>query len=107
MRPITVSQTGAGSTAVIPIDQYLNPTTIALGVVVDGTVTFTVEYTYDDCFASDFNPATATWFPITGLTAGSANADAALTAPPRAVRLTVTAGAGTATLTLVQAGAIS
>jgi len=107
MRPITYSITGVGDGAVIPIDIYQNPTTISLGVVVSGTITFTVQYTYDNVFDPNFNPATATWFAVTGLTAGSANADAALTAPPHGVRMITTAGTGTATLTLTQAGVMA
>ena len=106
MRPIRISVTGVGNGDVIPIDQYLNPTTIALGVTVDGTITYTVRYTYDDVFDPNFTPAGAEWFDVTGLAAQSANADAALTAPPSAVQLITSAGTGTATLNLLQAGLI-
>jgi hypothetical protein len=104
MRPITVSVTGVGSSQPIPIDQYQSPANIALGVVVQGTITFQVQHTYDDVFAPSYNPASGTWFNHPTLT-GSANADSNYAFPPRAVRLTNTAGTGVSTLTLVQAGA--
>lgn len=106
MRPIYSSVTGVGNGDVIPVDQYLSPTNISLGVTVSGTITYTVEYTYDDVFDPAFDPGTASWFDVTGLAGQTADADAALTAPPRAVRIRTTAGTGTATLALIQAGAI-
>lgn len=106
MRPIYSTVTGVANGQVIPIDQYLNPTNIALGVTVSGTITYTVEYTYDDVFDPAFNPATAAWFDVTGLVGLTVDGDAALTAPPRAVRIRTTAGTGSATLAVIQAGLI-
>lgn len=104
MRPVTVVADGTTpNSAVVPIDQYIAPTNIAMGVVVSGTVTFQVQHTYDDPFAEDFDPATAVWFNHPTLT-GSANADSNYAFPPRAVRITRTAGTGSATMTLVQSG---
>ena len=106
MRPIRVSLTGSPEVSTpIVIDQYLGPTNIALGVQVSGTITYTVQHTYDDPFAVGFNPATAVWFNHSTLSAQTTNAESNYAYPPRAVRLTTTAGTGTATLTLVQSGA--
>ena len=107
MRPIYDTVSGAPTNGtVIPLDIYLDGE-VALGVVVTGTITFTVEYTYDDVWDENFNPATATWFSVTGLTGGSADADAVLTAPPRAVRIRTTAGTGSAVLAVIQSGLLS
>ena len=107
MRPVRVTTSGVSVSPPIPIDQYLDPTNIGLGVVINGAVTYTVEHTFDDVFATDFNPATATWFPHPTLQSQSASMDGNLAFPPTAVRLNQTAGAGSAILNLIQAGAVS
>ncbi|MEN9419826.1 MAG: hypothetical protein RI988_3447 [Pseudomonadota bacterium] len=104
MRPVTVSQTGIGSSAVVPMDIALNPFNVGVAVKVTGTVTYTVEHTFDDVFAANFTPASATWFPHTTLASLSANAVSNYAFAVRGIRITVTAGTGTAALTLVQSG---
>jgi hypothetical protein len=106
MRPIYSTVTGVANGDVIPLDIYLDGE-VALGVDVTGTITFTVEYTYDDIWDEAFNPATATWYAVTGLTGGSADADAVLSAPPRAVRIRNSAGTGSARLVVIQSGLIT
>jgi len=97
---------GVGGSIPIPIDQYLNPTNIGLGVTVNGTVNVTVQHTFDDVFSVD--PSTVlVWFDHPTLAGETADADGNLAFPPRAVRLLTNSGAGTAVLTLVQAGAVS
>ena len=101
MRQIVVSQTGAGSSNAIPIDIHGRPE-ISLQVVVSGTVNYTVQQTLDNPFTT-----TPTWFdhPDTNLVAATANKQGNYAYVPAAVRLTVNSGSGTATLTVVQAGA--
>ncbi|HUW44642.1 MAG TPA: hypothetical protein VMW50_02490 [Dehalococcoidia bacterium] len=105
MRPVRVTTSGVSVSPVIPIDQYLSPTNIGLGVDVTGAVTYTVEHTFDDVFAVDFVPATATWFPHPTLAGLLVDADGNYAFPPTGVRLNQTAGAGSAILNLIQAGA--
>jgi hypothetical protein len=109
MRPVRVVVSIVGVSSVIPIDQYLNPTNIGLGVIITtGPATYTVEHTFDDVFDPAFNPGTATWFPHPTLIAQTVNKDSNYAAPPRGVRLNVTAlTAGSVSLTLIQAGAVS
>lgn len=107
MRTVRVSTSGISTSEVIPIDQYLNPTNIGLGVDITGTATVTVEHTFDDVFDENFNPATATWYPHPTLQNITADADGNIAFPPTGVRLNQTAGAGSAVLSLVQAGATS
>jgi hypothetical protein len=107
MKPVTLSQTGVGSSQVIPIDVYLGPTSIGLGVIITGTVNTTVQHTFDNIWASDYDPLTGNWFDHPTLNSLTADADGNYDKPPRAVRLTNNSGAGTATLQLVQAGAVS
>jgi hypothetical protein len=107
MRPVTVSQTGVGSSTVVIPDYMLNPFNIGVAVKVTGTVTYTVEHTFDDVFATTFSPASATWFSHTTLASLSANAVSNYAFAVRGIRVTVTAGSGTASLTLVQSGVAS
>jgi len=104
VRPVTVSVTGVGSSSVIPVDHYASTSTIALAVVVSGTVTYTVQHTFDDVFASTFVPASATWIDHATLAAQTTTKDGNYAYPPRAVRVTNTAGTGTSTLILNQVG---
>jgi len=107
MRPVRVSTSGISVSPVIPIDQYLNPTNIGLGVDITGVATVTVEHTFDDVFAEDFNPATAVWFPHPTLAGIAVDSDGNYAFPPAGIRLNQTLGAGSATLNVIQAGATS
>ena len=104
MRPVVLSVTGVGNSVPDPLDHYLTPFNVSLAVVVTGTITYTVQYTYDDVFAPTYNPATGNWLPHPSLTAQTATKDSNIAYPVRAVRLTTSAGTGTATLTDSQAG---
>lgn len=101
MRPTTTAKTGSGSTAWVPLDTHKNPFNVSLAVVVSGTVNYTVELTYDNIQDSAVTP---TAFAHGTLAAQTANATGTITAPVRAIRLTVNSGSGTATLTIQQAG---
>lgn len=94
-----------GGSIPIPIDIYLDPTSIGLGIVVTGTVDVTVQHTFDDPFA---DPSTIlAWFDHPTLVNVAANDDGNLAFPPRAVRLLTNSGVGTAEFDLVQAGAVA
>lgn len=99
MKVQIVSKTGAGSTSPIVINTNTNPCNIGFGVIVSGTVDYTVQHTFDD-------PATGftTWFPHPTIATQSTNKDGNYAFPVTGIRLTVNSGGGTATLKLVQAG---
>ena len=101
MRSITVSQTGAGSTAAIPMDTYRNPFHVGMGVVISGTVNYSVQHTFDNIFDSSVTP---NWFDHPTLETQTVGGDGNYAFPVSAIRLTVNSGAGSATLTLIQAG---
>lgn len=86
------------------MDQYQSPFNVGLGVAVTGTVTYSVQHSFDDVYASNYNPATATWFTHPDVSGETTNADANYAFPVAAIRLAVTAGTGTATLTVLEAG---
>lgn len=110
MRPISVTVLDVNVSDPIPLDVYANPTTVALAVRVTGTgVTCAVEHTFDDIWASTFDPSTADWNDHSELAALSADADGNYAFCPRAIRLNVSAAddaASGATLTVVQSGGI-
>jgi len=107
MRPIRVTVGSQTASATIPLDTYADPFNVGLAVVLSAgaSLTYTVQHTFDDVYANDFNPATATWFPNAALTDKIASSDGNYAYPITATRLNVTIWtSGTATLTVVQAG---
>ena len=81
----------SGVTAPVPMDQYISPFNVSIAIVPAGTATYTVQHTFDNPFASDFNAATATWFAHPDLTSESGNNDGNYAFPVRAIRLNISA----------------
>ncbi len=104
MRPVTYTLTGAGASGVYAPDNYISPFNVALSVLVSGTVNYTVQYTFDNVFATDYNPATGNWVDHPSLTAQTTTKDSNIAYPAQGVRLVVNSGSGTAKLTAIQAG---
>ena len=102
MRPISVTVTGIGVSAPIPMDINQNPFNAGVGCAISGTATYTVEHTFDDVWSPTFVPASATWFPNSGLTAKTVNSDGNYAFAVRAVRLNVAASTGAVTMKVVQ-----
>jgi len=107
-RPVVVLITANGATVVysrtVPLNTYGNPFNVGLAVAVTGTITYTVEHTFDQVFAANFNPDNATWYDTTNLTGLSAKQDGNYAFSATGVRIKSTAGSGTATLTIIQSG---
>lgn len=99
MKLQTVSQTGAGSSSALVVNTNTNPCNVGIGVLVTGTVNYTVQHTFDDP-ASGFS----TWFSHPSLVSLAANADGNYAFPITGVRITVNSGSGTAQMKFVQAG---
>jgi hypothetical protein len=99
MKVQTVSKTGTGSTSALVMNTNISPFNVGFGVLVTGTVDYTVEHTFDD-------PAIGftTWFPHPTVATESTNQDGNYAFPVTGIRLTVNSGGGTATLKLIQAG---
>ena len=109
MRPVRVALSNAvGVTPPVPLDINQSPfaVSIAVSLSAGASLTYTVEHTYDDIYAQDFNPSTAVWFSQTSLTTKAVAAEGNYTYPVRAVRLSLVAPStsGTATMTVIQAG---
>lgn len=105
VQSVTVSDAslGAKSSAPISVDWNQNPFNIGIGCIVTGTVSYTVEHTFDDNSSPTWNPAAATWFPNTGITTKTANQDGNYAFAVSAVRLTLLSGTGSVTMRLLQA----
>lgn len=101
MRPIVISKTGAGSSSIVPLDTYRNPFNVSIGVVVSGTVDYTIQHTYNDVQNSAVTP---TWYSQSSLTGKTANADGYYTFAVTAVKILVNSGTGSATATIIQSG---
>jgi hypothetical protein len=100
MRQQIVTKTGTGSSPVIATDTYISPFNVGFGVVVTGTVNYTVQHTFD-------NPQTVaspTWFSHPTVAAATTSQDGNYAFPVAAIKVLVNSGAGTATMTLIQAG---
>ena len=92
MKVTTVAQTGVGQSSTIPT-QGADVFNVGFGVVVSGTVTYTVQHTFDG----------VNYFNHEDLVDKVDNQDGNYAFPVANIRLDVTAGAGTATLTSIQA----
>ena len=99
MRPQIFSITGVGTSAWIPLDYRQNPFNVGFGVVVNGTITYDIEHTFDDVLQPDTTP---TAFKHASLVAQTANKDGNYAFPIKAIRINNTAGTGTTTVTLLQ-----
>lgn len=101
MRPIVLTTTGVSTSSVAPMDTYQTPFNVGFGVTITAPATFTVQHTFDDIFDSSVTPV---WFSHPSVAGLSANADGNYAFPVRAIRLNQSAGAGSAKLTIIQAG---
>ena len=104
MTPIYVTQTNSGRSAVIAVDNFLNPFNIGIAATeVSGSATADVQYSLDDPMDAGYSAASATWFNAPSLSSLSSSTSVAFTVPCKALSINVT-GTGVWTLTIVQAG---
>lgn len=124
MRQIVVTQTGVGSTAAVPLDTYISPFQVSVGLAITGDADCEVQHTYDNVLDASVTP---TWYPTAS--AGSStsnllqedgflllqeNGSALITGnesysvyidyPVSAVRLNTAVNGGSITMTVLQAG---
>jgi len=99
MRPQVIQQTGVGQSAWVPMDYKQSPFNVGMGAVVSGTVTYNVEHTFDDVYNATVTPVAFTHSTMIGQTI---NTDGNYAFPIRAIRVNVTAGTGSTTLTILQ-----
>jgi hypothetical protein len=108
VRPIvqTVSDASAGVKYgnTIPLDVFISPFNSSLSVTVTGTVSYTVQYTFDNVQATDWTPATGNWVDHPNLTTQTTTKDSNLAYPATAVRIALNSGTGSVRFTVIQAG---
>lgn len=99
MKVQTVSKTGTGSSSALVMNTNISPFNVGFGVVVTGTVNYTVQHTFDD-------PAVGftTWFSHPTIASETTNQDGNYAFPVTGVKLLVNSGDGTAVMNLIQAG---
>ena len=99
MKVQTVSQTGVGSSDALVMNTNISPFNVGFGVIVDGSVDYTVQHTFDDP-----SVGFSTWFSHPTVAGETANADGNYAFPVTGIRITMNSGDGTVTLKLIQAG---
>lgn len=97
---LTVGTSGIGSSPWFYIDRDVNPVNLGIGVTVTGTISYTVEYTYDDPNAP-FSGTFPTVWSLSALAAKAANTDSSITFPIFAIRLTQNSFTATATASMI------
>jgi len=100
MKQQIATKTGVGSSNILATDLYISPFNVGFGVVATGTVTYTIQHTFDNVQTV----ASPVWFPHPTIASKSDNQDGNYAFPVAAVKVLVTAGTGTATMTMIQAG---
>ena len=99
MKVQTVSKTGTGSSSAIVMNTNISPFNVGFGVIVDGTVNYTVQHTFDDPVVGF-----TTWFDHPTVAAQGTSQDGNYAFPVTGIKVLVNSGGGTATLKLIQAG---
>ena len=99
MKVQTVSKTGTGSSSSLVMNTNISPFNVGFGVVVSGTVNYTVQHTFDDP-AVEFT----TWYSHPTIASKTDNQDGNYAFPVTGVKVLVNSGSGTATMNLIQAG---
>ncbi len=99
MKVQTVSKTGTGSSSSLVMNTNITPFNVGFGVIVTGTVDYTVQHTFDD-------PAVGftTWFSHPTIAGETTNQDGNYAFPVTGIKVLVNSGTVTATLKLIQAG---
>lgn len=107
MRPIKVTVSSVAASNALPMDQYISPFNLGMGATLTAgaDLTYTVQHTFDDVFAANYNPATGNWFSHATMVNKTTSFDGNYAYPVTAIRLNVTVHvSGSVTLTVIQAG---
>lgn len=104
MRAIVLTASDVAASAVAAMNLNATPFAVGFGVAVTGTVTYTVQHTFDDVYAPGFVPASATWYSHSTVAGATASADGNYAFPVRGIRVNITAGTGSVIATVLQAG---
>lgn len=111
-RPIRQSFAPGAPAANTPIILNVSPrtgVTFNVGFAVDlsagANLTYKVQHTFDDVFAANFDPATATWYDHPTIVSKTADDNGNYQSPVAAVRVNITAWtSGSLVFTVIQQG---
>ena len=103
MKAVTKTVTNTGTSTPILFDTYISPFNIGFGVVITGSPTYTVQHTFDDVADASVSP---TWFNHDDLVSETTSQDGNYAFPVTAIRINVSVGTGTTTITAIQAGLV-
>lgn len=102
---VTAGTNATGSTAPYITDSFINPGDYGAAMIFSGTVTASIEVSYDDYTNTlppwDLANNTPTWYIDPNFNALTANSKATITGPVTMIRQTNTSGTGTATTRLI------
>lgn len=98
---VTVGTSGVGASRARPLSLYQVPMNVSLALTVDGTVSYTVQYSFDSPFRL---PQLAEWFDHPDLTGKTDEQVGNIAFPVTAVRLLVNSGTGKARFRIIQGG---
>lgn len=124
MRQIVVSTTTTGVTTAIPLEPYISPFQVSLGIAMTSGSEVAIEHTYSDVLNSNITPV---WYPTVSsasdegfllqedgfailqedssyILTGDENFSYFIDFPVAAIRMNTFTNAGTVTLTVLQAG---
>ena len=124
MRQIVVSTTTTGVSDAIPLDTYIAPFQVSIGVAMSSGSEVAIQHTYDNVLDSSVTP---TWYPTVSsvsdegyllqengdlilqedgfaLITGDENFSHFIDFPVSAIRINTFTNAGTVTMTVLQAG---
>lgn len=111
MRPVTITQTGTGSTRWVSVTPHISQSQLSIACHVTGTVNYTVEYTYDDVnfnpdskFAYVVDSPTVNVFADSTVAAKTTDQVALTNDPVMFARVTVNSGTGAVRAIFLQAG---
>lgn len=104
MIPMNRTTTGVSVSAPAVFDFFRGSFQVGIGCIVTGTVTYTIQHTFDDIFNTA--AASCVWFnhDDAGLVAATANANGNFAFPITAARINQTAGSGTVVARFIQTG---
>ena len=101
--PAVQTQTGAGTSTAIALDDFQTPFNVGIIATVTGTVSaYSLEYSLDNPMT--VAAASATWATAPNFSALSATASGAFTVPSKAIRINIATGTGSVALKVLQAG---
>lgn len=109
MRASRVTVSSVAKSNPIPMNDNTSPFNVGLGCAISagGSLTYSVEHTFDDVFDQNFNATTAVWYTHSTLSAKTASSDGNYAYPITACRINVTAWtSGSVTFTVLQAGLV-